>query len=577
MSPEQLKAQPLDERSDLFSLARVLYEVLSGRPAFPGGRPESASPRSSLRDAPPSRGRDLAERPACCARALARDREGATRRPPRSSRTCARSASGEYVAALPDTLAVLDFQNLCAPRGRLDRQRHRGERRRGSRGDRRPDRGSARHGGEGPRLARFPGSAAEPVELGHALGCRWVLAGATSARRQPARHVAAHRGLDAFRRGVREARRATRRDLLDPGPARAVGGGAAAADARRRRAPARRPRRSSRPTRRTRAGGASSSGSRREAWIRPVSLYEDALRADPHHAPALGDLAAVHAMRYTFTTDAKELALARGYAERAIRADPEAGGPRIWLAYVVLAPGERRRSGRARAPGRRALAGGPVRSVLRGLRALGGAALGRVDSALPERTRRGRAARLELARARVGAARDRKARRGEVVPGEGGRARAAEGAPPDGGGCGLSGRVPPRARAISMARGRAASRRSMRWNAPTSCIAIRSAASRSARWGGPRSRETTRSPRAPRSSRRPRTSRAARTVSGRATSSCRLSPGSPGSAGSRGEPTRRHLDEALVLFRERRTHNFDWLWLCTDDDTLRDLRLAEGA
>lgn len=36
MSPEQARGLPLDVRSDLFSLASVLYRALTGRPAFPG-------------------------------------------------------------------------------------------------------------------------------------------------------------------------------------------------------------------------------------------------------------------------------------------------------------------------------------------------------------------------------------------------------------------------------------------------------------------------------------------------------------------------------------------------------------
>ncbi|HEY6572645.1 MAG TPA: protein kinase, partial [Candidatus Eisenbacteria bacterium] len=36
MSPEQLRDQPVDHRADLFALGAILYEVLSGRQAFPG-------------------------------------------------------------------------------------------------------------------------------------------------------------------------------------------------------------------------------------------------------------------------------------------------------------------------------------------------------------------------------------------------------------------------------------------------------------------------------------------------------------------------------------------------------------
>jgi serine/threonine protein kinase len=36
MAPEQIAGQPADERSDIFAFGCVLYELLSGRRAFPG-------------------------------------------------------------------------------------------------------------------------------------------------------------------------------------------------------------------------------------------------------------------------------------------------------------------------------------------------------------------------------------------------------------------------------------------------------------------------------------------------------------------------------------------------------------
>lgn len=53
MSPEQVRGEPTDQRSDLFALGVVLYELLSGRPPFDGPN-EAATLHAILSETPPS-------------------------------------------------------------------------------------------------------------------------------------------------------------------------------------------------------------------------------------------------------------------------------------------------------------------------------------------------------------------------------------------------------------------------------------------------------------------------------------------------------------------------------------------
>ncbi len=52
MSPEQVRAQPVDARTDLFSLGAILYEMVSGRRAFQGDTPADTM-SAILREEPP--------------------------------------------------------------------------------------------------------------------------------------------------------------------------------------------------------------------------------------------------------------------------------------------------------------------------------------------------------------------------------------------------------------------------------------------------------------------------------------------------------------------------------------------
>ena len=77
MSPEQIQSRPLDGRSDLYSAAVVLYEMLSGKTPFPGERSDFLIRQDHVEKAPPPIRTWLTQAPpvldALFARALAKD------------------------------------------------------------------------------------------------------------------------------------------------------------------------------------------------------------------------------------------------------------------------------------------------------------------------------------------------------------------------------------------------------------------------------------------------------------------------------------------------------------------------
>jgi len=330
MSPEQLRGQPLDERSDLFSLGAVLYEAIEGRPAFPGETSADRIASILAADAPPPTAPGVPpETRLVLGRALARDPE---RRYPTAAAFLAELralGSGELVASLPDTLAIADFRNLS----------------------RNPDDdwiGSGFGESLAADFARLPGITLVPRDkvrsalaagdradsaLGRVLGCRWVLSGAYQ---RAGRRLRVTSQLADGMTGETVASDKTDGDLDEMF---AMQDRVSAVVIERLRpegvAPAARvaPRVDvfERHARGRRFFHRLEKGTLEQARV----LFEEAVGADPNYAPALAGLAAVHAMRFPFQTDRRELERAESYARRAIAADPDLAEPRIWLGYSL--------------------------------------------------------------------------------------------------------------------------------------------------------------------------------------------------------------------------------------------------
>jgi TolB-like protein/Flp pilus assembly protein TadD len=123
MSPEQARAEPLDPRTDLFSFGAVLYEMLSGRRAFPGAS-TAVIFAAILTEVPPPLAHQNRAVPAELARivekALEKDRvlryqTAADMRADllRLHRADSGRTASMPVAAAPRTVAVLPFTDLA--------------------------------------------------------------------------------------------------------------------------------------------------------------------------------------------------------------------------------------------------------------------------------------------------------------------------------------------------------------------------------------------------------------------------------------------------------------------------------
>jgi eukaryotic-like serine/threonine-protein kinase len=342
MSPEQLHGEELDVRSDLFSMGAVLYELLVGRAAFPGTTMAERISAILSREPDPLPVHGIPPGlPGILQRALARDR--ASRYPSAAaflSDWRGLSDGSAVQSGLPQTLAVMDLRNLSG---------HTGDEWIGS--------GIAES--LAADLARVPGltivarekvlraaraasgtdAAPDALQVAATLGCRWVLSGSfqrlgpalrmtTSLADVGTGQVLSAEKLDGTTEGLFDLQDRLSRAVVSnlnlrlPTPAEI-------------------------PSEPPDVLAFEYYARGRRLWQRlekgtfdqAREYYERAIVIQPEYAPALSGLAAVHAMRFTFTTDPEELDQASVYARRAIASDPTMADPHIWLGYALLRQG----------------------------------------------------------------------------------------------------------------------------------------------------------------------------------------------------------------------------------------------
>ena len=398
MSPEQLKGLPLDGRTDLFSLGAVLYEALSGKRAFPGRTAGERIAAILTRDPAPLQAASLPpELRAVLSRALAREPSQRYASAASFLSDLKRATEGEFVSALPDTLAVMDFENLS----------------------RNPDDdwiGSGVAESVGAELARVPGltvvarekalkvrkalgGAPDALDLGHALGCRWVLSGSYQ-RMGPALRITSRLSEVATGRVVSSEKLDGTLEEIFQMQDRLATSTAAILDLTVPAAPAPSAARNLDAYERYARGRRLFHQLGKGTFEQARELFEEAIAADPGHAPALAGLSAVHAMRFTFTTDPGELEKAAEYARRAIASDERLGEPHIWLGYSLWRQWRVEEAFREEERAMELDPANPFAPYFAGWCRISSGHARRRPSPLPARDRGGFAARLELARRR---------------------------------------------------------------------------------------------------------------------------------------------------------------------------------
>jgi TolB-like protein/tetratricopeptide (TPR) repeat protein len=335
MSPEQIRNDVLDARSDLFQVAAVMYEMLAGRPAFPGRSP-SERLAAVLTATPPAFERPDVDDALSHVLFAALSKDPSAR--PRSAgaflTSLQHAREGTAVPSLPNSLAIVPLQNEGPDEddwigiGIADTLVE------GL--SRRPDLAIVRRERTAGAMRQAQGTELESraAAIGAALGCRWILAG-TYRRLGPALRVHAvlievSTGILTFREtidGMIEGIFA-----LQDRISTAVVNRMTLADAEGNTRP--QPvvtayEHYARGIRLARAGD-------RVAMQRAREHFESAIALEPAYADALVGLAQSYALSYTFANDARTLDASLSYSARAIAADPHLAAAYVWEGYALM-------------------------------------------------------------------------------------------------------------------------------------------------------------------------------------------------------------------------------------------------
>ena len=337
MAPEQIAGEAIDARTDLFAVGAVLYEALAGRAAF-GGSTLGARLAATLATDPPPLAPELADLGAIALRALQREPGRRYASAAEMLKDLRRAVRGEAVSVYANTIAVLEFTNRT---GAADNDWIGGGIAESLSAD------LARHSGVGviprakiQRHAAQAGPGADPILVAKQLGARYLLHGSYQTSGMALRVVMEIADVSTERTLAAEKVDGARSELFALQDKLA----ARAAEALRLD-----PRPAARPVAKPDALVAYESYTRgRALWVKMTKggfdeaqeLYERAIEHDPRYADALSALAALFALRFTFTTDRAMLSLANDYAERAMAADPGHADAHVWMAYAAWRRGD---------------------------------------------------------------------------------------------------------------------------------------------------------------------------------------------------------------------------------------------